>query len=323
MKQKANAPHPVKPPKITVRTLARATGYAPCTVARALSDDGCVALETRSRILRTARSMGYIRRSRTNLAVIIPPFPSRLCFYDTAILHALSLQLDQEEFRYELIPENHLRAFNEKMLDGAISVCYTGKTARLWSELNPIPLVCINDFSYHPDRICSVCSDDRKAMRSVAAHLHAAGHTRALFLETRHASRNLNHALRKQSFLEQAGLFGIRTICRPLHDSCDWGELLLRESITAVICPFEMTDLKLYAFLNQTRRIPEELELLCWHVPGITENLHMNGLSVEQDFDRLAEESVILLKQLMEGRHNLRDVSVPYRIARRSPAGNG
>ena len=105
MKQKAIAPHPVNPPKITVRTLARATGYAPCTVARALSDDGCVALETRSRILRTARSMGYIRRSRTNLAVIIPPFPSRLCFYDTAILHALSLQLDREEFRKNMIVE--------------------------------------------------------------------------------------------------------------------------------------------------------------------------------------------------------------------------
>ena len=311
MKQKAIAPHPVKPPKITVRTLARATGYAPCTVARALSDDGCVALETRSRILRTARSMGYIRRSRTSLAVIIPPFPSRLCFYDTAILHALSLQLDQEEFRYELIPENHLRAFNEKMLDGAISVCYTGKTARLWSELNPIPLVCINDFSYHPDRICSVCSDDRKAMRSVAALLHAAGHTRALFLETRHASRNLNHALRKRSFLEQAGLFGIRTICRPIHDSCDWGVLLLRESITAVICPFEMTDLHLYANLRDRGfRIPQDIELIHWHVPNISDTLMPGQFTIRQDFSALAREAVALLKALLSGEHRVRDVLV-------------
>ena len=39
-----------KAPKVTVREIAKQTGYAHCTVARALSDAGNVALETRSRI---------------------------------------------------------------------------------------------------------------------------------------------------------------------------------------------------------------------------------------------------------------------------------
>lgn len=148
-------------------------------------------------------------------------------------------------------------------------------------------------------------------MRSVAAHLHAAGHTRALFLETRHASRNLNHALRKRSFLEQAGLFGIRTICRPLHDSCDWGELLLRESITAVICPFEMTDLHLYANLRDRGfRIPQDIELIHWHVPNISDTLMPGQFTIRQDFSALAREAVALLKALLSGEHRVRDVLV-------------
>ena len=60
-----------KAPKVTVREIAKQTGYAHCTVARALSDAGNVALETRSRILAAARELGYLGRSRKNIAVIM------------------------------------------------------------------------------------------------------------------------------------------------------------------------------------------------------------------------------------------------------------
>lgn len=298
--------------KITVREIARRTGYAPCTVARALSDDGCVALQTRTRILESARALGYIRRSGTNIAVLIPSFGNRVCCYNTAILHALADQLDREHFRYELIPENHLRAFNEKMLDGAVSICYTGKTAKRWSELNSIPLVCINDFSYHPDRIYSVCSNDLQAMTSIADHLHAAGHSRVLFLERRMAAENLNHEMRKRAFQRRAEELGLALCYASAGDLCNWGALLLREKISAVVCPFEMTDLGIFAsLLKSGLRIPQDVELVHWHVPGISDALMPDQFTVRQDFPALARAAVGLLKRLFAG-ERVRDVSVDY-----------
>ena len=67
-----------KAPKVTVREIAKQTGYAHCTVARALSDAGNVALETRSRILAAARELGYLGRSRKNIAVIMHEFGTEL-----------------------------------------------------------------------------------------------------------------------------------------------------------------------------------------------------------------------------------------------------
>lgn len=305
--------------KATVREIARIVGCAHCTVSRALADESCVANEMRARILKTARELGYTRRNGKALAILVPSFQEGVCYYNTRMICALSRVLDREGFSFELIPENHIRSMNEKHMDGAFSLCYSGGIARKWSELNAIPLVCINDFAYHTDRIYSVCSDDRHAMREISRYLVERGHEKVGYCDNL-AAKNLNHTRRRKCFLEFAEEYSLTAFSAQTKKEIAG---LLEKGISALICPFEMTDLELYAFLNQTRRIPEELELLCWHVPGITENLHMNGLSVEQDFDRLAEESVILLKQLMEGRHNLRDVSVPYRIARRSPAGNG
>lgn len=308
-----------KTQKITVREIARRTGYAHCTVARALSDAGNVAFETRSRILGAARELGYVGRSRTNVAVLIPSFGDRICYYNTSIIHALSAQLDRENFRYELIPENHLRAFNEKILDGAISLCYAGKTARKWSELNPIPLVCINDFSYHSDRIYSVCSNDRKAMFAITEHLRSAGHSRVLYLDYKTMPWNLNHTQRRQFFREYADPAGLELrFDSPSFESFDWGAFLRKENISAVVCPFEMTDLSLFANLQRHGlRVPEDVELVHWHLPYISDVLMPGQFTLRQNFPELAFQAVSLLKKLLAGKYRIQDVLVDYLISRR------
>lgn len=304
-----------KTQKITVREIARRTGYAHCTVARALSDAGNVAVETRSRILSAARELGYIGKNRTNIAVVVPAFGNDVCFYNTSIIHALSAQLDSEEFQYELIPENHLRSFNEKIIDGAISLCYTGKTARRWSELNPIPLVCINDFSYHSDRIYSVCSNDRMAMSAIVAHLRTAGHSRVLYIDRQPTAGNLNHTRRKECFRELAAQSGITPFHAGLSDRSDWGAYLRREKLTAIICPFEMTDLSLFADLRrQGLRIPQDVELIHWHIPHISDTLMPGQFTIRQDFPALARRAVALLKELLAGKYRIQDVLVDYII---------
>ena len=305
--------------KATIREIARIVGCAHCTVSRALADKSCVANEMRARILKAADELGYARRGGNTLALLIPAFGEEVCYYNTRMLCALSRALDCEGFSFELIPENHIRQLNEKRIDGAFSLCYSGEIARKWSELNSIPLVCINDFSYHADRIYSVCSDDRSAMREILHDLHERGHRKIAYCD-RSTPKNLNHLRRRKYFLEFAEEFSMAAISARTEK--ETAGLLLEKEITALICPYEMTNLELYVILKQAgRRIPEDLELVCWEVPGITDRLHLNGLSIRQDFDMLAREGIALLKKMMEGGGCARDVFVPYRIARRGPQG--
>ena len=300
--------------KVTLREIARIAGCAHCTVSRALADKSCVTDELRNRILKIARDLGYVQPGTKSLALLTPFFPNIICYYNTRLLAALSRVLDREGCSFDLIPENHLRVLNEKHIDGAISLCYSGETAKKWSALNSIPLVCINDFAFHTDRIYSVCSDDRQAMERILDYLRRRGHRKIACCD-RVPQHNLNHLRRRKFFLEFAGTHSL-FLCT--GNTGQITETVLEAGITALICPFEMTDLTLYAALrNAGIRIPQDLELICWQVPGITEELQLNGLRVEQNFDRLAEEAAALLMRLMQGGQPLRDVSVPYRIAER------
>lgn len=302
-----------KAPKVTVREIAKQTGYAHCTVARALSDAGNVALETRSRILAAARELGYLGRSRKNIAVIMHEFGTGLCSYETSLTSALSSELNRQNFFYEMIPARHLHNLNEKILDGAISLCHTGRIARKWSEINPIPLVCINDFGYHSERIYSVCSDDRAAMNAVVSHLCSAGHRRVLYLDGRVETGNLNHTNRRRYFLEFAASSGIKVYCGV--PGATRLNTLKREHCTAVICPFEMTDLTIYAELQRSGfRIPQDIELIHWHVPGLSDILMPEQFTLRQNFPELAHQAVRLLKAVLTGRSRIRDIQVSYLI---------
>jgi len=85
-----------KTDKITVRTLAKMTGYAHCTVARALSNAGNVAEETRLRILQAARKSGYVNKTAPVAAIIFPSFGPVLSTYNTTLIDELIECLEQE-----------------------------------------------------------------------------------------------------------------------------------------------------------------------------------------------------------------------------------
>ena len=91
--------------------------------------------------------------------------------------------------------------------------------------------------------------------------------------------------------------------------------LAKREKLTAIICPFEMTDLSLFADLRrQGLRIPQDVELIHWHIPHISDTLMPGQFTIRQDFPALARRAVALLKELLAGKYRIQDVLVDYII---------
>lgn len=301
-----------KEKKVTVRTIAEMTGYAHCTVARALADRGNVAEETRRRIVRIAMESGYVNKSEPVVALILPPFGREISTYNTSLIDELVRHLDREGCRYELIPESMVGKLNEKLLNGAISLCYLGTLEKQWASLYTIPLVCINDYGFHLNRIYSVSSNDRQVMSLLVEHLLAGGRKRVVYYELHSSTKNQRE--RKAFFLQKAEEAEIEIVPLPERDR-NWGEFVRSARIDAVIIPAEDPDLRIYAQIReQGLRIPDDVELIHWFSRKITDVLMPGQFSPGQDFPELARQAVLLMKRLFRGDEAVHDLFVDHRI---------
>ena len=301
-----------KTDKITVRTLAKMTGYAHCTVARALSNGGNVAEETRLRILQAARESGYVNKTAPAAAIIFPSFGPVLSTYNTTLIDELIKCLEQEKFKYELIPEHMAGNLNETFVNGAISLCYLGTLEKKWAKVNTIPLICLNDYGNHLNRIYSVSSNDRQAMSLVVNHLSSARHLRVVYYEPYSSTKNQRE--RKVYFYNNAEKAGLEIIPLPRRMR-NWGEFVKRNRITAIVIPAEDPDLRIYAELREHGlKIPEDVELVHWFTRKITDTLMPRQYSLSQDFPELAKQAVQMLRRLFHGDKVVSDLFVDYRI---------
>lgn len=312
MKQNETKKIGVKPEKITVRALAKLTGYAPCTVARALSNAGNVAEETRVRILQAARESGYVNQSSPMVAIIIPRFGPVISTYNTSLIDELTECLERENDRYELIPEHLAGDLNEKLVNGAISLCYLGNLEKKWAVANTIPLVCINDYGSPLNRIYSVSSNDRQVMSLTVNHLRTARRNRVVYYELYSSTKNQRE--RKAYFYNSAEKAGIEIISPPRRVK-HWGAFVERNRISAIVIPCEDPDLRIYAELrDHGLQIPEDVELVHWYTRKITTELMPRQFSPGQDFPELAKQAVQLLHRVFQGNEVIRDLFVDYRI---------
>ena len=73
--------------------------------------------------------------------------------------------------------------------------------------------------------------------------------------------------------------------------------------------------LTIYAELQRSGfRIPQDIELIHWHVPGLSDILMPEQFTLRQNFPELAHQAVRLLKAVLTGRSRIRDIQVSYLI---------
>lgn len=96
----------------TLRTIAELTGFAVTTVSRAMLDDAQIALETRKRVQRVAREVGYqpdraarhLRTGRTNvISVVLDPHDELLGF-STSMIRGLTQALRDTQYHLVITP---------------------------------------------------------------------------------------------------------------------------------------------------------------------------------------------------------------------------
>lgn len=175
--------------------VARRAGVAKSTASRALSGNGYVSADTRERVARAARDLGYAAHSsaaslasgRTStVGVIMPPadrwyFAELLDGLQQALVDAgldLSLYGGAEDSAERSRMLNH--ALAGRRFDGIIAVCLQPRTHELERLIaTGLPLVSVGSFS---ELLDTVTIDDVAAARVATEHLIALGHTDIAFL---------------------------------------------------------------------------------------------------------------------------------------------
>ncbi len=87
----------------------------------------------------------------------------------------------------------------------------------------------------------------------------------------------------------------------------------VKQKLTAIILPGEAGGPNLLAALREFRlRVPEDLSVIAWETPQVSEYLDPPLTTFEQDFRRMAATAFDILEESLNGRPAAADVAVDY-----------
>lgn len=309
----------------SVKKIAEATGFNISTVSRALNNHPKISAQTVAAILKTAEELGYCPHPhRKAIAVILPPCRTRLYYYSTNLLNALRLHAAERNYLLDIISSDQTELLNERSVTGVISFDFNNYMAKRIGSSSNLPMICINDSARHIEGVYSVFSDELGAVKQAVAHLAGYGHTKIAMLTNGDSATACNLSRRK-AFEEMKILYDLDPVSawHPGLSMNDRGKnikllygtiaKLAESGVTALISTGESESL--FSFHSVSccgLKIPEEMSLITWEMPDISEYLPIPLTTFQQNFSKLATEALNLLEALIEGRPVNSDITVDY-----------
>lgn len=178
--------------RVTAAEVARRAGVSQPTVSLILTRNpkARVASETRERVLRIAKEIGYrpnrlaqalVARRSFAIGVIVPDFDNPFYAHVLSGAEKVAAEAGYAVLLAEVGVQDavqHLRALRDRQVDGVI-IAGIAATTLPAEELDDLNVVLVNQPS---TRFASVGGDSEKAGHLAAAHLLALGHRRIAFI---------------------------------------------------------------------------------------------------------------------------------------------
>lgn len=308
-----------------VREIAAKLSLNISTVSRALNNSSLISRETAALVQRTAKEMGYQSpRSKRCIAVILPHSRTGLAWYMLNLINALTNVLSDKDHYWEFINADRLAILPERSLSGIISIDFSSTAAYEISQKYLLPLVCINDAPRHLDSVYCVNSDARSAIELAFRHLRTFGHRKIAYIGMSETS--FEGKFRKEVFTKMTQEYDLAKDC--LYLSADGNGFsgivrsLYRNGFTSIIADGESSGLAMLdAVRNSDLKIPEDLSLITWELPAVSQLAAVPLTTVGQDFQKIAFHAVELLESHFRENPIYRDILVPYRLNIRSSVG--
>ena len=302
---------------VTLKDVAKVAGVSYATVSRALSGSTEIGEETRCRILKLCKEMGYtpnsiarsmVKRCTNILGLIVPslnnPFMSELTAHLEiyARNRGYNLMVCNSSYDHDLEKEVFSLLAGHQV-DGIVMIPVGHETYdSLRSLTKQVPTVFISEnMREYPEDYVSV--DNRRGMQIATEYLYSLGHRRILYLGARSDSRT--HQLRLEGYLSTCEKLGLEpAVVRSGYSrsSREVGYALAGEYFsgpggeTAILCAADMLAIGvMQAAFEAGVRVPRDVSLMGF------DNISFAGLpqidltTVNQPTQQMATSAVDML----------------------------
>ena len=299
----------------SIADIAAALHVSPSTVSRALRSSPSISSSMTEQVLAEARQQGYVCSKRKNLVIILPN--SQMSNYDFCMLNALCHQCNVNGIGWEIVNYGNISIIQERLVHGIISLDYHDlRSSSLISRFN-LPLVSVNDF---PNiGVYSISSDAADGLCQALRHFKKLGHRKIIYLNS---INRRNYCSSKR--LEAYRIIGdeLNLVCKsfPVELGAQYGDSLLaivREQLnngfTAAIVEGETLGIHISSRLQREGiKIPDDLSLITWDIPEVSEYLSPPVTAIRQNFPALAAAAVNAVKTLWQGESLPFSTKIPY-----------
>ena len=304
-------------PSVTLKDVAKVAGVSYATVSRALSGSSEISEETRRRILKLCKEMGYtpnsvarsmVKRCTNILGLIVPslnnPFMSELTGHLEiyARTRGYNLMVCNSSYDHDLEKEV-FSLLAGRQVDGIVMIPVGHESYASLSPLTAqVPTVFISEnMKDYPENYVSV--DNYKGMQIATEYLYSLGHRSILYFGARQDSKT--HQLRLEGYLSTCERLGLTPHVLPssyTRSSREVGYAMAGEYFshptreTAILCAADMLAIGvMQAAFEAGIRIPKDISLMGFDNISFSALPQIDLTTVNQPTQQMAISSVDML----------------------------
>ncbi|HBE02178.1 MAG TPA: hypothetical protein DC049_06835 [Spirochaetia bacterium] len=312
--------HPLRTKRsVNIRSVARQASVSPATVSRVLNKEQNVKKKTHDQVLSIIKASGYSFKpglaQKKHIAVLYNNAASLAQnYYLPPLLANCEKHLVRNNYSVVFISSANFDYINELQFHGFISLVHNRSTFdKIMQFTGHAPLVAINSAYSHSclKKVSFVYSDHSQSVRLALDYLAGLGHNKTGMISLRYQNDTLSFE-RLKTYLDYCRKTIGKTKPNTYLFLCDDNTIgnavadALQAGCTALIASSETCSLKIPHFLAQYNvRIPDDISLVTFELPGISEFLSPPLTSIRQPIEKMSEKAVELMLQYLTGAKNI------------------
>lgn len=312
--------------KILLSDLAREANCSVAQASRAINGKPNVAPEIRERVRAAALRLNYrntARRHIPNIAIIKQGYCS---FFANDVIYALENALREQKWTWQIIDMENAQCIREFFHDGIICIAPPNYLPEHFPWLMNFPQVTFNYYGSAMENICSISPDSYEESRLVLEHLTGLGHRRIArikYIDDRYDRKHRGDS----EFFAAADLLGIKPdVGNFLYHQASQLDSVVREvaaaDYTAIFMIHQHLAVAIASALQRLGlRVPEDISLVTYEIPGVTPFLHPPHTTLDFDYAELARMAIRQLKKRIKGETVPVTLNGPVRFTIRESTG--
>lgn len=311
--------------RLTIKDIARLSGFGKSTVSRVLNNESGVNAETRERIEAVLRQHNFMpsrsaRAMRGQSDKVVAIIVTRLdslsenLAVQTMLPHFYAQGYDpimmESQFSADKVAE-HLGILQRRHIDGVILFGFTGITEKMLEPWRSSLVLMARDAT----GFASVCYDDEGAIQLLMSALYQRGHRHISFLGVPHSDVTTGYR-RHQAYLnfcQQYQLTPNATLPGlAMKQGYEHAAKVMTADTTALLCATDTLALGASKYLQQQGR--ETIQLASVGNTPLMSFLHPEIITVDPGYGKAGSQAALQLIAQISGQQELQQIVIPSEL---------